>query len=181
MLNFLFFIFATILVVSCFSVTTTQNSIYAVLFLVLGFLSGSFLLILLDCELLALLLTIIYVGALAILFLFAVMMLNIKLTADSPIKYFPFGSFVGSLFLLEVLSVVFTSFKSNPYQNSFLYNEYQNWHIRIDSISEIDVLSQVLYTHYVLQFLVVGLILFLVAINVTILTINYRSKKFSIS
>ena len=69
-------------------------------------------------------------------------------------KYFPFGSFIGIVFLIEVLVLVQESFKSNPYQISELVNFYVNWYDKIDALTELEVLGQVLYTHYVLQFLI---------------------------
>ncbi len=174
-----FYVFDSISALSCLMLVTVQSTIYSVLFLILSFLSGAFLLFLLECELLALLLIIIYVGALAVLFLFAVMMLDSKSvnSASNPIKYFPFGSFIGSLFLVEALVFIFNNFKTNPYSKSLLYHQYQNWYLRLDSVSEIEVLGQVLYTHYVLQFLIVGLILFLAVVGVVVLTINHQSRK----
>lgn len=178
-INLLFYFFSSILLISSLMVITVQNSIYSVLFLVLSFVSSASLLFLLECEFVALLFILIYVGAIAVLFLFVVMMLDVKtatLTKDS-IKYFPFGTFVGAVFLVEILSIVSKSFKSNPYQNSVLYNEYQNWYDKLDSLTEIEALGQVLYTHYALQFLIAGFILFLAVIGAVILTINLSKQK----
>ncbi len=174
----LFYIFAFIMALSSSMVVMIQSSIYSVLFLILSFISGAFLLFLLECELLGLLFIIIYVGALTVLFLFTIMMLDAKMRTSSydPIKYFPFGSFIGAVFLLEVLTAIFNNFKSNPYHSSFLQNNYLNWYSKLDSVTEIEVLGQTLYTHYVFQFLIVGLILFLAVVGVVILTINYKNK-----
>jgi len=107
----------------------SQNSIYSVLFLVLSFVSSSSLLFLLECEYISLIFIIIYVGAIAVLFLFVVMMLDIKTVylAKDSLKYFPFGSFLGVIFLIEILIVVPGIFESiNPYNTSFLFNHYSN-------------------------------------------------------
>ena len=79
----------------------SQNSIYSVLFLVLSFISSSSILFLLECEYISLIFVIIYVGAIAVLFLFVVMMLDIKTThlVKDSLKYFPFGSLLGIVFI----------------------------------------------------------------------------------
>jgi NADH-quinone oxidoreductase subunit J len=167
-------------------VITVQNSIYSVLFLVLSFVSATTLLFLLECEFLALLFIMIYVGAIAVLFLFVVMMLDIKAVnlARDTIKYFPFGSFIGAVFLIEIFAIVFKNFENSPYyKSSFLFNSYQNWYNKLDSLTEIEVIGQIVYTHYVLQFLIAGLILFLAVIGAVILTIklSHKTSKHQIS
>ena len=107
----------------------SQNSIYSVLFLVLSFVSSSSILFLLECEYISLIFIIIYVGAIAVLFLFVVMMLDIKTVhlAKDSLKYFPFGSFLGIVFLIEILLVVPSTFESvNPYNTSFLANYHSD-------------------------------------------------------
>jgi NADH-quinone oxidoreductase subunit J len=149
-----------------------QNPVYSVLFLVLSFISASCILFFLECEFLSLLFIIIYVGAIAVLFLFVVMMLDVKTTnfSKDTVKYFPFGIFVGFAFLFEVLTVISENFKKNPYRESILYNSYQNWYEKLDTLTEVEALGQMMYTHYVLQFLIAGLILFLALIGAVILT-----------
>lgn len=110
-------------------VILSQNSIHSVLFLVLSFVSSSSILFLLECEYISLMFIIIYVGAIAVLFLFVVMMLDIKTTdlSKDSLKYFPFGGFLGVIFLIEILSVVSEIFEFvNPYNTSFLVNYYPN-------------------------------------------------------
>jgi len=105
----------------------SQNSIHSVLFLVLSFVSSSSLLFLLECEYISLIFIIIYVGAIAVLFLFVVMMLDVKTVYSTKdfLKYFPFGSFVGIVFLIEILLSVPSIFEEfNPYNISFLFNFY---------------------------------------------------------
>ena len=137
------------------------------------------MLFILECEFLSLLFIVIYVGAIAVLFLFVVMMLDVKTvnTTKDTIKYFPFGSFIGLAFLFEILTIIFKSFKENAYQESVLLNMYQNWYEKLDSLTELEALGQILYTHYILQFLIAGLILFLSLIGAVILTINSSPDK----
>jgi len=179
-LNLLFYFFSILLLLSSLMIVTVQNSIYAVLFLVLSFISASSLLFLLEIEFVALIFIIIYVGAIAVLFLFVVMMLDIKsvnLTKDS-LKYFPFGSFVGLVFLIETLLIVYKTFKNSPYNIDFTYvNNYTNWFEKIDSLTDLEVIGQLLYTHYVVQFLIAGFILLLSVIGAVVLTIKTTTKQ----
>lgn len=173
-INILFYLFSTILILSSFMVIFVQNSIYSVLFLVLSFISSAGILFLLKCEFLALMFIVIYVGAIAVLFLFVVMMLDLKttnLTKDT-FKYFPFGVLIGGVFLSEILFVVGETFKSNPYSNTFLYNSYLNWYDKMDTFTEIQSIGQVVYTQYVLQFLIAGNVLLLATVAAVVLTIN---------
>ena len=142
----------------------SQNSIHSVLFLVLSFVSSSSILFLLECEYISLMFIIIYVGAIAVLFLFVVMMLDIKATdlSKDSLKYFPFGSFLGIIFLIETLSVVSDIFESaNSYNINFLVNYYSNWFNKLDYSTEIISIGHLLYTDYVTQFLLFGNILLL--------------------
>ena len=180
-INFLFYFFSLILILSSFMVIIVQNAVHSVLFLVLSFISSASLLFLLECEFVALLFIMIYVGAIAVLFLFVVMMLDVKTLniKKDIVKYFPFGSFIGIIFLTEILLVVSDTFKTNPYINSSLFNYYTNWLDKIDSLTELESIGQLLYTHYVLQFLIAGNILLLSVIGAVSLTINtnYITKK----
>ena len=167
------------LIVSSLMIVVSQNSIYSVLFLVLSFVSSVSILFLLECEFISLMFIIIYVGAIAVLFLFVVMMLDIKttnLTKDS-LKYFPFGSFVGIVFLTEILIMIPKTFDNlNPYSNSFLSNFYLDWFFRLDHLTDIASIGQVLYTDYILQFLIAGNILLLAVIGPVILTLTTSVK-----
>lgn len=104
-----------------------NQHIYSVLFLVLSFVSSASLLFFLECEYISLIFIIIYVGAIAVLFLFVVMMLDVKTINMSKdfLKYFPFGSFIGTIFLVKILLSVSSLFEAfNPYNVSFLSNFY---------------------------------------------------------
>ena len=178
-INILFYLFSNVLLLSSLMVITVQNSIYSVLFLVLSFVSASSLLFLLECEFIALMFIVIYVGAIAVLFLFVVMMLDLK-TANmgkDTLKYFPFGSFIGLVFLIELILIISENFKSNPYNKDFLFNFYTNWYDKIDALTEIESMGQILYTQYVVQFLIAGNILLLAAIGAVVLTINTDNSK----
>lgn len=166
--NLFFYFFSCVLLTSSLMIILSQNSIYSVLFLVLSFVSSSSILFLLECEYVSLIFIIIYVGAIAVLFLFVVMMLDIKtvyLTKDS-LKYFPFGSFLGIVFLIEILTAVPTTFESTTFYNtSFLSNCHSDWFNKLDYFTEIISIGHLLYTDYVIQFLLSGNILLLATIG----------------
>ena len=166
--NLFFYFFSCVLLTSSLMIILSQNSIYSVLFLVLSFVSSSSILFLLECEYISLIFIIIYVGAIAVLFLFVVMMLDIKTVhlAKDSLKYFPFGSFLGIVFLIEILIVVPGTFESiNPYSTSFLSNNYSDWFNKLDYFTEIISIGHLLYTDYVIQFLLSGNILLLATIG----------------
>ena len=177
-IDFLFYTFSIVLLLSSVMVITVQNAIYSVLFLVLSFLSASSLLFLLKCEFLSLIFILIYVGAIAILFLFVVMMLDLKTSAKQKdsLKYFPFGFAIGSVFLAEIFLVVNETFKQNPYPNSPVSNFYVNWYDKLDVFTEIQSIGQVVYTQYVLQFLVAGNVLLLATLAAVVLTLDTGAK-----
>ena len=167
-INSFFYFFSFVLLISSLMIIFSQNSIYSVLFLVLSFVSSSSILFLLECEYISLIFILVYVGAIAVLFLFVVMMLDIKtiyLAKDS-LKYFPFGSFLGIVFLSEILIVVPSIFDSiNPYNVNFLANDYSDWFQKLDYFTEIVSIGHLLYTDYVIQFLLAGNILLLATIG----------------
>ena len=171
--------FSTILLLSASMVIFAQNAIYSVLFLVLSFLSSAILLFILKCEFLSLIFILVYVGAIAVLFLFVVMMLDLKTsnsTKDS-LKYFPFGFVIGSIFLAEIGLVIQETFQENPYLSSSLSNFYVNWYDKIDVFTEIQAIGQVVYTHYVLQFLIAGNVLLLATLAAVVLTMTSLNNK----
>ena len=80
--------------------------------------------------------------------------------------------------MLNISLLIFNTYKSNPYLNSFLYNFYTNWLDKLDALTEVESIGQVLYTYYVLQFLISGLILLLAVICAVSLTINKYSWQY---
>ena len=177
-LNLLFYVFSFVMLLSSFMVIIVQNSIYSVLFLVLSFVSAASLLLLFECEFIALMFVIIYVGAIAVLFLFIVMMLDIKIATSKKdtLKYFPIGFLIGGLFLFEISYILTKNFEKNLYNQSVSVNYYTNWYDKLDFFSDIESLGQVMFTQYVLQFLIAGNILLLATVAVVVLTINTNTK-----
>jgi NADH-quinone oxidoreductase subunit J len=160
-------------------VIIAQHPVFSLLFLVSCFIFASFLLFLLECEFLAFLFIVVYVGAIAILFLFAIMMLESKLSnlSKNTIKYFPIGVIFSIVLLLPILNLVNTFFiDSSSISDSFYVNNYQNWYDLIDSTYDINVYGQILYSYFALQLLIAGLILLVVLIGVVSLTNSYEKQ-----
>lgn len=164
---------------SSLCVVFLQNTFFALLFLIFSFLLTSMILFFLECEFLALILIIVYVGAVAVLLLFVLMMLDTKLKSMSKdvLKYFPFGVFLTGIFFFQFVNLISRSFFSNSYYQSFSLNSYFNWYQNLDSITDLEVYGQILYTQFVLQLLIVGLILFLALVGVIFLTSKSGNNK----
>nr|QXV92944.1 NADH dehydrogenase subunit 6 [Nitzschia anatoliensis] len=172
MISLIYFMCALVLI-SALMVITSKNPLHSVLFLVLSFLSSSILLFLFENEFLALFFLIIYLGAIAILFLFVVMMLDIKYRdLQSSRLYLPMGGFIGLSLLVEVYGAFSKVFSKNTNVSVFNHNLYLNWYDNLDALQDVYVLGQIFYTHYVLQILIAGLILYLAVIGVAFLTVK---------
>lgn len=181
MINVLSYFFFTLLCVSSLCVVLLQNTFFALLFLILSFLLTSIILFFLECEFLALILIVIYVGAVAVLLLFVLMMLETKLKNLSKdiVLYFPFGVFINGVFFFELANLISKSFsETNAYSGNFSFNSYLNWYNILDSLTDLEVYGQLLYTQFVLQVLIVGLILFLALVGVIFLTTKPIYKSF---
>lgn len=136
------------------------------------------MLFLLECEFLALLFVVVYVGAVAILFLFAIMMLESKLNdlSRNSTKYTVMGPVYGFFLLVPVLNNIFVHFQNNYDCELFHLNIYQNWYDLTDSINDVEAYGETLYSYYVFQFLISGLLLLLVLIGVVYLTNSFTTK-----
>ena len=175
--GFAFYLFALCTVTGGLFTVVSRNPVHSVLWLILTFLSSAGLFVLLGAEFVAMLLVIVYVGAVAVLFLFVVMMLDVKIleTSKDLFKYIPIGSIIGGLFLIEMSSIIYSHFKTNSYNSNsgkVFMNDFLNYYDRIDVFSDIEALGQLLYTHYIVQFLVAGFILLLAVIGAVVLTMN---------
>jgi len=159
-------------ILSSLLVITVNNPIYSVLFLVLTFMNSAGLLFLLEVEFISLMFIIVYVGAIAILFVFVVMMLDVKITnfKKNIWKYIPVGFVLSFIFLIEIVLNILENFQLNPYDKSVISNYYLNCYKTLDSITDIELLGQILYTNYILEFLIAGLILLLAVICSVCLT-----------
>lgn len=167
----LFFVFASLALVSGAMVIRARNPMYSVLYLIFVFINTSGLLVLYGLDFFALTFLVVYVGAIAVLFLFVVMMLNIKTEEkqESILRYLPVGGFLGFLFLFEVLVAVDQDYL--PVLNdSVTFIDYTSWASFIDQKPSIEAIGQVLYTYYVYYFFMAGLILLVAMIGAILLT-----------
>ena len=174
----LLFFFSISLLLSSLLIILEINTVYSILLLVLAFVLSTGLLLLLESEFMALIFIIIYVGAISVLFLFVIIMLNLKTTNafKDLIIYLPTKNFLVLIFFFEILLVIFQSYSTNGYLNSFLFNFYDNWLYKLDYITDLKALGQVLYTYYVFQFLSVGMLLLIAIIGAVALTFNYETS-----
>ena len=163
-----FFIFSTLLIFTCFKVITTSNPVLSAVNLVFSFFLSAVLWLLLGAEFLSIILILVYVGAVMVLFLFVVMMLDINIAKKSAayIKYLPIGIFVFILFNLLIIL-----FFVNIFEN-IDYNAVKN--IELISDSNTENLGYLIFTKYILEFEIAGLILLLGIISAIVLT--YRKN-----
>lgn len=181
-MNFFIFCSAILLLASAFFVISSRNPIHSVMSLVLVFLSSAGLLFCLNAEFLALCFIIVYVGAIAILFLFIVMMLEVKI-GDNSLSFFangPVNYLLIFFFFLEIASPLIQfigSFDSVFLDSNYFF--YVSWLEQIDYITNINLIGQLLYTYYFVYFLMAGLILYIAMIGALMLTLslNRISKK----
>lgn len=170
-----FYPVSTLLVLTSLMVVLSAHPIYSLLFLTASFILSAFLLLLLECEFLALIFILIYVGAIAILFLFAAMMLEAKSTFlnKNSTKHFPFIVIYFLIFFIPLIYRIKKYFRSTFLEENlidFYSNRYINWFDTIDLTDDIRACGHMLYSFFVVQFLVTGLILLLITICVVHLT-----------
>ncbi|PCJ75392.1 MAG: NADH:ubiquinone oxidoreductase subunit J [Rhodobacteraceae bacterium] len=166
-----FYLFAFTAVASAILVVLSRNPVHSVLWLILTFFSAAALFVLLGAEFIAMLMLIVYVGAVAVLFLFVVMMLNVDFAElrGSVSSYLPLGLAIGLILLLE-LGIVFGNwiFADNAPALRAAITPMP------EDIQNTVALGQILYTDYVFMFQTAGLILFVAMIGAIVLTMRHR-------
>jgi NADH-quinone oxidoreductase subunit J len=166
-----FYLFAILTIVSGFMVISVRNPVHAVLFLILAFFNAAGLFILLGAEFLAMILVIVYVGAVAVLFLFVVMMLDVnfdELRAGFS-RYLPVGAAVGIVLLSELI-ILAGSWTLLPASAVKLMSPTPA------GVSNADAIGRVLYTDYVYYFELAGLVLLVAMIGAIVLTLRHREN-----
>ena len=168
--NLSFFFFSIIAVLSALVVITAKNPVHSVLFLILSFVNAAALFVLLGAEFLAMILIVVYVGAVAVLFLFVVMMLDINFVKirEGFLKYLPLATILGIVLLTELIMV----FLSKKMISSSLVN-YSNLPV-FSNIGNTRDLGAVLYTQYFYLFQISGIILLVAMIGSITLTLRQR-------
>ncbi|MEO5354506.1 MAG: NADH-quinone oxidoreductase subunit J [Magnetococcus sp. XQGC-1] len=162
--DFVFYFFSTITVFSAIGVIASRNQVHSVLFLVLTFFSTAGLFVLLGAEFLAAILVMVYMGAVAILFLFVVMMLDVDMSSlrRESVKYLPVGIMVGLVVLVE-LAVILSHVHVGHHAQA------------VAQVSNTLAVGKVLYTKYLLPFEIASLVLLVALIGAVALT--HRTRK----
>jgi NADH-quinone oxidoreductase subunit J len=166
-----FYVLAAVIVAAAVMVISARNPVHSVLFLILAFFNAAGLFVLIGAEFLALILIVVYVGAVAVLFLFVVMMLEINLIRmrQGVLQYLPVGALVGLILLAELVLVLGTwgapadvvAVAGDPVPPPLV-------------VTNTEALGNVLYTEYVYMFQVAGLILLVAMIGAIALTLRHR-------
>jgi NADH-quinone oxidoreductase subunit J len=166
-----FYLFSAVAVASAFMVIASRNPVHSVLFLILTFVNAAGLFLLMGAEFLAMILVVVYVGAVAVLFLFVVMMLDVDFAElrQGFLSYLPLGAVLGLGLLVELVLVVTTyaigpgTLRSRPAAPS------------ADAlVSNTEALGRVLYTQYIYFFQAAGLILLVAMIGAIVLTLRHK-------
>ena len=166
-----FYIFAGVAIASAFMVIAARNPVHSVLFLILAFVNAAGLFVLMGAEFLAMILVIVYVGAVAVLFLFVVMMLDVDFAAlrQGFLHYLPVGVVIGGIFVLELVAVV-GAWAMDPKVLRTPMNPIP----AADQMTNTEAIGRVLYTQYVYFFQAAGLILLVAMIGAIVLTLRER-------
>ncbi len=164
-----FYAFSTILIASAFMVVVARNPVHSVFFLILAFFNAAGLFVLLGAEFLAMILVIVYVGAVAVLFLFVVMMLDIDFAElkRGAQQYALVGAGVGLLLMVELFASAWL-WKFSPVAASQLA------HPTPAGLSNTEALGRILYTDYIYYFQIAGLVLLVAMIGAIVLTLRHR-------
>ena len=169
--SFAFYMFSTVTVASALMVISARNPVHSVLFLILTFFNSAGIFLLLGAEFLALLLVIVYVGAVAVLFLFVVMMLDIDFVElnEGFLQYLPVGTLVGLVLLTELIMVL----GGSTMEPDIIAGGPE---ATTDEITNAEALGLVLYTDYVFFFQTAGAILLVAMVGAIVLTLRKRDN-----
>ena len=167
-----FYIFSLVAVLSALMVISARNPVHSVLFLILSFVNASGLFVLLGAEFLAMILVVVYVGAVAVLFLFVVMMLDINFVKlrEGFLQYLPFGALLGIVLIVELGILFLTKSFSENSLSQFVQSP------KINEVENTKLIGQVLYTDYFYLFQISGLILLVAMVGSITLTLRDRGQ-----
>lgn len=169
--SLLFYIFSGVLTLSALMVVGSKNPVHSVLFLILSFFNAAALFVLVGAEYVAMTLVIVYVGAVAVLFLFVVMMLDINFAELRAgfMRYLPLGLIIAVVLFVEFFALFNASFDAS---RMYLSNEMPRGPAEISNTL---VIGNVLYTRYMFLFQIAGLILLVAMIGAIVLTLRHRT------
>jgi NADH-quinone oxidoreductase subunit J len=166
-----FYLFAAVLVACAVMVIAARNPVHSVLYLILAFVNAAGLFVLMGAEFLAMILIVVYVGAVAVLFLFVVMMLDVDFAQlkQGVLQYLPIGVLIGGIFLAELLAVV-GAWAIGPGVPQAITAPIPA------GISNTEAIGLVLYTRYVYFFQISGMILLVAMIGAIVLTLRHKER-----
>ena len=166
-----FYLFAGVCVASAVMVIVSRNPVHSVLYLILAFVNASGLFILMGAEFLGMMLIVVYVGAVAVLFLFVIMMLDVDFVElrEGFIEYLPIGLVIGGIFVVELLLVA-GGWVINPGTVKQITAAIPA------NVSNTEALGLVLYTKYIHYFQIAGMVLLVSMIGAIVLTLRHKAK-----
>ena len=166
-----FYLFAGVCVASAVMVIASRNPVHSVLFLILAFVNAAGLFMLVGAEFLAMILIVVYVGAVAVLFLFVIMMLDVDFVElrEGFIQYLPVGLVIGGIFLFELLLTV-GAWIINPTLSKTITAPIPT------NVSNTEALGLVLYTKYIHYFQLSGMVLLVAMIGAIVLTLRHKAS-----
>src|SRR5437764_4284137 len=166
-----FYLFSGVCIAAAVMVIAARNPVHSVLFLILAFVNAAALFVLLGAEFLAMILIIVYVGAVLVLFLFVVMMLDVDFAQlrQGFLQYLPIGAFIGIIVLIELLLVVFT-WSIGPHVQHAIAAPIPP----LARMPNTEALGHVLYTRYIYFFQAAGLVLLVAMIGAIVLTLHHK-------
>ena len=166
-----FYLFSVVLIGSAVMVIASRNPVHSVLFLILAFVNASGLFILLGAEFLAMILVVVYVGAVAVLFLFVLMMLDVDFAElrEGFLEYLPVGLLVGAIFLAELLLVA-GGWVINPTLTKTVAAPIPG------NVTNTEAIGLVLYTTYIHYFQIAALVLLVAMIGAIVLTLRHKAN-----
>ena len=166
----LFYLISSLMVVSAGAILVSRNTIISLLFLIFMFFNVAALFLLQGAEFVAMVMVIVYVGAVAILFLFVIMMINPEGTSEEPrkrrLKYVILCAILAAIVLFEFLLII--------YNTSFPVNEVSD--LVNNEVTNTELIGTLLYTKYALQFIVLGVLLLVAMIGAILLTLRHRKN-----
>jgi NADH-quinone oxidoreductase subunit J len=166
-----FYLFAGVCVASAVMVIVSRNPVHSVLYLILAFVNASGLFVLMGAEFLAMILIVVYVGAVAVLFLFVIMMLDVDFSElrEGFLEYMPIGLVIGGVFLFELLLTV-GFWVINPATSKAITSAIPS------NVSNTEALGLVLYTTYIHYFQLAGMVLLVAMIGAIVLTLRHKAS-----
>jgi NADH-quinone oxidoreductase subunit J len=166
-----FYLFAFVAVAAGVMVISSRNPVHSVLFLILTFFNAAGLFVLMGAEFLAMVLVIVYVGAVAVLFLFVVMMLDINFVEmrEGVLQYLPIGALIGVVLLAELI-VIGSGWVAEPVRVAIAGAPTPP----IDQVTNTNALGRLVYTHYIYLFQASGMVLLVAMIGAIVLTLRDR-------